>query len=98
MINALLLIVKPVATWERICATRRSIISILFGSLLPLLILTSAAEGYRLSKWERPGEVKPLRPITPKEAFVYEAGQVILSLILVLVGTKIRDRITCPAS
>ena len=45
MIKALLLIFEPIATWEGIFRARRSLLFILVIYLLPLLLLTSAAEG-----------------------------------------------------
>ena len=51
MIKALLLIFDPIATWEGILRARRGMVSILVVYLLPLLLLTSACEGYGLVHW-----------------------------------------------
>jgi hypothetical protein len=51
MIRALLLIFDPTATWDRILRVPRGVVSILLIHLLPLLLLTSAWEGYGLIHW-----------------------------------------------
>ena len=48
MIKALLLIFEPICDWEGILRARRSLGFILALYLLPLLLITSAAEGYGL--------------------------------------------------
>lgn len=48
MIKALLLIFRPVQTWGGIDSANRSIPYVLFLHLLPLILLTSAIEGYGL--------------------------------------------------
>jgi hypothetical protein len=53
MIKALLLIFRPVQTWGGIDAANRSIGYVLCVHLLPLLLLTSLAEGYGLMTWGR---------------------------------------------
>ena len=51
MIKALLLIFRPSQTWGGIEAANRSIAFILCLHLLPLLLITSIAEGYGLMHW-----------------------------------------------
>ena len=51
MIRALLLIFDPIATWDGIIRVRRGVVSILLIYLLPLLLITSACEGYGLIHW-----------------------------------------------
>ena len=51
MIKALLLIIEPIATWEGILRARRSMAFIMATFLVPLLLLTSAGEGYGLVHW-----------------------------------------------
>ena len=53
MIKALLLIFRPVQTWGGIDAANRSIAYVLCLHLLPLILLTSIAEGYGLTHWGR---------------------------------------------
>jgi len=89
MINALLLMVKPVAAWERILRARRSIALVLVIYLVPLLLLTCLGEGYGLMHWgKRQGEVGRLRLFSLSEAVVVEAGQFLLSVLVVFVGAN----------
>jgi hypothetical protein len=53
MIKALFLLVRPVQTWDGIDRSARGIAYIFFVHLLPLILLTSAAEGYGLMHWGR---------------------------------------------
>ena len=89
MLNALLLIFEPIPTWERIFRSQRSLFFIFWLYLIPLLALTSAGEAYRLCHWERPGEIKPLKPFTSAEAAIFESGQFLLSLGIVFIGAKL---------
>jgi hypothetical protein len=90
MIKALLLIFEPIATWEGIVRAQRSMAFILAIYLLPLLLLTSAAEGYGLVHWgKRQGEVPRLRTYPPGEAIVVETAQVLLALAVVFFSAKV---------
>ena len=89
ILNALLLIFEPIPTWERIFRSQRSLFFIFWIYLVPLLVITSAGEAYRLMHWERPGVVKPLKPFSPAEAAVFESAQFLLSLGIVFVGAKL---------
>ena len=81
MIKALLLIIMPIATWDRISRARRSVVFILALYLLPLLLLTSAAEGYGLVHWgKKQGELGRLSHFPLREAVVVEAAQILVSL------------------
>jgi hypothetical protein len=87
MIKALLLIFDPTGTWDRIARAQRSIAFVLGVFFLPLLALTSLAEGYGLVRWGKLQQnVAYLKRFTPVEATTFEIGQVILWLIVVLVG------------
>src|SRR6266542_2308264 len=90
MIKALLLIFDPAATWERILQARRSLASILFFYLCPLLILVSAAEGYGLLRW---GKLRGLgeKPhfFTAGEAVIIETAQFLVSVGVVFLGAAL---------
>jgi hypothetical protein len=92
MLKAILLVLEPMATWEKIFLARRGMIFILLLHLLPLLLLTSAGEGYGLVQWgKRRGQVQEvahLKPFTRGEAVVFETGQLLLSLVVVFAGAK----------
>ena len=89
MIKAVLLIFEPVATWDRIALARRSIILILAMNLLPLLVVASVGEGYGLIHWGRErGSVSHTQTFSRPEAAIFEAGQFLISLVIVFVGAK----------
>ena len=48
MIKALLLVLNPAATWDRIALAKRSWPVILLGYLFPLWVIGAIAEGYGL--------------------------------------------------
>lgn len=87
MIESVQLIFNANATWERIASLERGLWSILLRFLLPLLLLTSAIEGYGLTRWGK-HQVASVHPrlFTHGEAVVFEAGQVVASLLLVFLG------------
>jgi hypothetical protein len=88
MIKALLLIIKPPWAWEHIFHARRGVGFVLFIHLLPLLVLTGAANWYGLSHWgEMLREPQRVRLFTPGQAAVFEIAHLILSLGVVFIGT-----------
>ena len=90
MIKALLLIFEPIATWEGILRARRSMGFILVIYVLPLLLITSAAEGYGLVHWGKwQGEVGRLKTFSLGEAVVVEVAQFVLSLGVVFFGANL---------
>ncbi len=85
MINALLLLFSPAETWERIGRAQRSVSYIVVTYLLPVMIVTSFVEGWGLhvwGKWE--GEISHVRQWPVGEAFVFEAGQLVVMLAIIL--------------
>ena len=90
MIKVLLLIFDPIATWDGILRAQRGIVSILLVYLLPLLLLTSAAEAYGLTHWGKwEGDISHRKYFSVAEALIVGAAQVVLSLAVVLVGAKL---------
>ena len=90
MIKALLVVFRPVGTWEWIVRAQRSAAFILIIYLLPLLLLSCAGEGYGLvhwGKWQAPGLRRKMFP--PGEAVVFEVMQFLLSLGVVFLGAKL---------
>lgn len=77
MIKALLLIVRPVQTWGGIDVANRSIAYVLLLHLLPLILLTSAIEGYGLMEWGKThrGEMNFVKKYELKEVIVIETVQ-----------------------
>jgi hypothetical protein len=90
MIKALLLIFEPIDAWERVVRAQRSLVFMLTTFLLPLLGLTSLAEGCGLVLWPRHlGDSDRVREFTVAEAAVFEVAQLILSLVVVFLGAKL---------
>ena len=90
MIKALLLIFEPNATWEGILRARRSLGFIVALYLLPLLLITSAAEGYGLVHWGKwQGEIGRLKTFSFREAVLVEVAQILLSLGVVFVSAHL---------
>jgi hypothetical protein len=90
MIKALLLIFGSEAAWERIVAARRRFLFILLGYLFPLLLLTSAVEGYGLMRWGKPrSETGRIQYLSSSQAVTYETIQFVLTLVVVFVGAII---------
>src|SRR6266496_5555100 len=80
MIKALLLIFDPIEAWERVVRTQRSLGFILTMFLLPLLALTSLAEGYGLVQWgRRQQNAIHLKQFSTAEAAGFEIAQLFLS-------------------
>lgn len=88
MIKALLLIFRPVQTWGGIDAANRSIAYVLCLHLLPLILLTSVAEGYGLMKWGRvhKGESTYVKKYELPEVVVIETAQTVVYLALTFLG------------
>jgi len=90
MIKALLLLIEPQRTWERIAASRWGVGAILLFYLFPLLALTGAIEGYGLMRW---GEWQKdgifLKKFALPEVVVFQVGQALLTLIIAFVGAKL---------
>jgi hypothetical protein len=91
MIKALLLIFDPVGSWERIVRAQRSVLFILVVFLLPLVLLSGAAEAYGIATWGKwEGEiVRHRRAFAQPEVLCYGAVQFVASLLLVFVGAKL---------
>lgn len=89
MFNAFLLVFDPTATWERIFRSRRGVSFVLVTHLLPLLALTAIAEGFRLARWQRPGDLRPLAALPVGQVVLFEAGQFLLLLAMVFAGAEL---------
>ncbi len=90
MIRALLLIVDPVASWESIVAAQRKWVLILVCYLMPLLVLTSAAEGYGIARWGKPrGQIEHIQRFSLAEVIFFESAQMILSLFVVFFAARL---------
>lgn len=95
MIKALFLLIEPRAAWEHIARGRRGVSYILVAYLLPILLLTSAAEGWGLERW---GKWQPkfqlFKEFAPSIVVGYEVIQTLLLLAMVFVAALMLLRIS----
>src|SRR5258708_27229366 len=90
MLNAFLLVFSPARTWERIADAKRGIFYILFTYLLPIIILTSFGEGLGLVHWGKwQGEPLHMRKLSQNEAIVFEAGQFLATLLIIVINAAL---------
>ena len=89
MITALLLILDPSGTWEKIGATPKQNVARVFISYsLPLLILSIAVESFGMLRFGIiEGDLMPRRVIPSHELVIrYQTAQVALDLITIFLG------------
>src|SRR6266700_4256116 len=87
MIKSLLLIFDSANTWERIAAAPQNVLKVFTLSLMPLLLLSAAAEGAALIKFGREqGPLDTMKPVSQELALRYEIAQLGLSLLVVVAG------------
>jgi hypothetical protein len=94
MINAILLLLNPVATWQRLAAAHRSILFLLAVHLLPLMLLATAVEAWGLVHWGKPrgafGQAIPLAtPLAVRYAVLKFAAQLLVVFVAALAMTAI---------
>jgi hypothetical protein len=90
MIKALLLLFEPTQAWERVFRARRSLAYVLLIYLMPMVVITTAAEGYGLVHWGHwQKDVDYLKKFTRGEALVYEVAHALLTIGIVFLGAKI---------
>lgn len=88
MIKALLMLIRPVPTWDGIDRAGRSIVGVLCVYLLPLILLTSVAEGYGLMHWGKThkGDSTYLKKYALQEVIVIETAQTLIFVGLAFIG------------
>src|ERR1043166_6970984 len=91
MIRALMLVLNPSATWEKIEADPRNVARTFFLFLLPLMLLSAAVEGWGL--WHFGVERSTLADLATRRVNVstelavrYEVAQLGFGLLIVLGG------------
>jgi Yip1 domain len=95
MFRALQLIFIPEKIWQKFLLSRPSWLLVFFLHFLPLILITSSAEAYALTRWgERRGVFGHVAEISPQLAWKYGATQFGLALVVVLFGAKIIQWIT----
>ncbi len=94
MIKSLLLIFDSANTWEKIAAAPQNALKVFTLSLMPLLLLSAAAEGAALIKFGREqGPLDTMKPVSQELALRYEIAQLGLSLLVVVAGAAILQKI-----
>jgi hypothetical protein len=87
LVQPFLLVFAPAWTWEREYRAQRGLLFILALFLLPLLVLGSLGEAYRLVTWGMlQGEFAHRKAFSPGETAVFEAGQFLLWFLVVVAG------------
>ena len=90
MIKALLLILDPIRTWERIVVARRRWQLNLLLYFIPFLAVVTVAEGYGIKRWGKPrGEFARIQPVSPTQIVTYETAQVLLSLFIIFLMARL---------
>ena len=92
MIKAFLLLFEPVHSWDVVARSQRSLTFILVTFLLPMVLISSAAEGFGLvhwGKWRKDAEYQALWKFPVREAVAYEIVQAGLSVAVVFVAATI---------
>ncbi len=88
MLKALLLIFDPINTWDKIEQARVSLVVLIFTFLLPLLLLTSAVEGYGLARLGRIDPISNQVKVVPQEVVLrFETVQLALSILILAGGS-----------
>lgn len=84
MIRAIQLVFAPALAWGKIVRANRGVLTILAISLLPLLIITAAAEGWSAMNWGiQRGPFSAYTKLNQETALSFEVFQVLLSIALV---------------
>ncbi len=90
MIKVLLLILRPIPTWNGIASAKRRWPVVFFGNFLPLLLLASAAEGYGLQHWPRMRGTFPQPMVfSQAQSLVFETTQALLFIGILSLWTKL---------
>lgn len=95
MIKALLLILDPANTWDKIEQAERSFSKVFFQFLLPVLLISGAAEAYGLVTFghKRGTVVERVVTVSPDLAIRYKIAQMSLDLFVVFFGAWVLRKI-----
>jgi len=89
MIRALLLVLEPQRTWDRIATEDRSIARTFWLYVMPLLLLTCVVEGLGMHFWgEWRGDPLRLKQLTGPEVVAHQLVHLVVNLALVFFGAK----------
>ena len=95
MIKALLLIFDPANTWDKIEQAERNLARVFVGFLLPLLLISGAAEAYGLITFghKRGTVVERVVTVSADLAIRYKIVQMSLDLFVVFFGAWVLRKI-----
>jgi len=89
MLKVIELIFSPAKTWDGIAQAQRGVFRVFFLSLLPLILVSCAAEGYALMTWGiRRGIMGHYSMVQQETVLRYAEIQLGLSLVLIFGGAK----------
>jgi uncharacterized membrane protein YecN with MAPEG domain len=87
MIRVFQLFFSPIETWQRIDETPRGVGGIFALSVLPLMLLSTLAEGYGLTHWGVPrGELGRVTKVSLDLALHYGLTQLALGVVMLFFG------------
>lgn len=95
MIKALLLILDPTNTWDAIEQAERNLTKVLLQFVLPVLLITGAAEAYGLITFghRKSAVVERIDKVSPAVTARYKAAQLGLDLFVLFGGAAALQRI-----
>ncbi len=95
MIKVFFLLFEPGATWGGIARARRGLGFILFTYLLPMIVISSAVEGWGLARWGKwQPKFQQFKAFSRDDIFTFEAIQAALLLLMVLVSALLLLKIS----
>jgi hypothetical protein len=90
MFRALNLLFNPEPTWLAVSQSKRGIWFMLLTGLLPLLLLSSVAEGYSLIRWGSEAALEKYHiTVSSGLAWRFEAVQVIVDILMVFSAAQL---------
>jgi hypothetical protein len=88
MVRALTLLITPGKTWERMALKPPNVFTVVLISLLPLIAITSAVEGYGLlTLGETVGGIGKQLHLSQERVIRYEVFYAVASLLVIFAGT-----------
>jgi uncharacterized membrane protein YidH (DUF202 family) len=95
MIKVFFLLFEPSATWDGIARARRGFSFILFFYLLPMIVISSAVEGWGLERWGKwQPKFQQFKNFSTTGIITFEAIQAVLLLLMVLVSALLLLKIS----
>lgn len=89
MIRALLLVLEPQRTWDRIATRNWGVARIFWTYVMPLLLLTSVLDGLGMHYWgEWRGEPLRLKLMTVPEVIVIQLAHIVVYVAVLFFGAK----------